>query len=74
MPIQKASAVPRTGTEGQDAIMMNPGVMGSMMMRNQNFTGLMMMAAPNITGSINLTTTIGNALASQIKISSKPSC
>jgi uncharacterized membrane protein YkoI len=29
----------------------------------------MMMSAPNITGSVNLTTTIGNALASQIKIS-----
>jgi hypothetical protein len=27
-----------------------------------------MMMAPNITGSVNLTTTIGNALASQIKI------
>jgi uncharacterized membrane protein YkoI len=27
-----------------------------------------MMAAPNITGSVNLTTTIGNALASQIKV------
>jgi hypothetical protein len=26
------------------------------------------MSAPNITGSVNLTTTIGNALASQIKI------
>lgn len=30
--------------------------------------GMMMMAAPNITGSVNLTTTIGNALASQIKV------
>jgi uncharacterized membrane protein YkoI len=30
--------------------------------------GLGMMMAPNITGSVNLTTTIGNALASQIKV------
>jgi uncharacterized membrane protein YkoI len=64
MQIQKASAQMMTQSS---AGRMGPGMIGPMMMRNQNFTGLMM--APNITGSINLTTTIGNALASQIKIS-----
>jgi hypothetical protein len=73
MPIQKASA--QMMTRPPSVGRMEPGMMGPMMsMRNQNFTGMMnpaiMMsaAAPNITGSVNLSSTIGNALASQIKV------
>ena len=49
-------------------MIMNPGIMGPMMMRNQNFTG-MMMAAPNVTGSVPIFPTISNAISSQVHTS-----
>jgi hypothetical protein len=59
IPIQKASAQ-----------MMAQSPVGPMMMRNQNFTGMMMaFAAPNVTGSVSISSLIGNALSSQIKVS-----
>ena len=55
MMIQKASAQ-----------MMGPPPSSGTAAADRMGSGMMM--APNITGSVNLTTTIGNALASQIKI------
>jgi hypothetical protein len=78
MPVQKASAQMMGQQQPSSGGTMGPGMMGSspMMMRNQNFTGMMgpgmMMPAaapPNVTGSISISSLIGNALASQIKVS-----